>query len=159
RLCLQLVRAVPKAGHADGRRGPHPSPACRRRAGGRADPRAGCPARPALLAEPGGCRHAVPDAPCRRLRFQARADMVAADLRLRGGSKAWRRASARAGGSPGGGPGAASLSGYLTARQVTVLKTPSIFWIRSTISAPIAFTSSASQTAITSYSPVIASAA
>src|ERR1700674_2399847 len=49
--------------------------------------------------------------------------------------------------------------GYLTARQVTVLNTPSIFWILSTISDPIELTSGASQTAITSYSPVIASAA
>src|ERR1700674_3153790 len=50
-------------------------------------------------------------------------------------------------------------NGYFTARQVTVLKTPSIFWILSTISDPIELTSAASQTAMTSYSPVIASAA
>src|SRR5256884_2395760 len=48
---------------------------------------------------------------------------------------------------------------YFTARQVIVLKTPSIFWILSTISEPIELTSGASHTAITSYSPVMASAA
>src|SRR5919197_1165529 len=49
--------------------------------------------------------------------------------------------------------------GYFTARQVIVLKTPSIFWILSTINEPIELTSGASHTAITSYSPVMASAA
>src|SRR6185437_8504799 len=49
--------------------------------------------------------------------------------------------------------------GYFTARQVMVLKTPSIFWILSTIKEPMELTSGASQTAITSYSPVMASAA
>src|SRR5207253_1663265 len=34
-------------------------------------------------------------------------------------------------------PRSAFLFSYLTARQVTVLKTPSIFWILSTISVPI----------------------
>src|SRR5439155_27140188 len=48
---------------------------------------------------------------------------------------------------------------YFTARQVIVLKTPSIFGILSTISEPIELTSGASHTAITSYSPVMASAA
>src|SRR5205807_3522683 len=48
---------------------------------------------------------------------------------------------------------------YFTAKQVIVLKTPSIFWILSTISEPIELTSGASHTAITSYSPVMASAA
>src|SRR5438046_10608920 len=49
--------------------------------------------------------------------------------------------------------------GYFTARQVIVLKTPSIFWILSTMREPIELTSGASQTAMTSYSPVMASAA
>src|SRR5205807_3581199 len=47
---------------------------------------------------------------------------------------------------------------YVTARQVTVLKTPSIFWMFSTMIPPIALTSSPSSRAITSYSPVMASA-
>src|SRR6185312_8296389 len=59
----------------------------------------------------------------------------------------------------GSGRAAAERGGYFTARQVIVLKTPSIFWILSTIREPIEFTSGASQTAMTSYSPVIASAA
>src|SRR5437773_11329036 len=58
----------------------------------------------------------------------------------------------------GGGAGRAGPR-YFTARQVMVLNTPSIFWILSTIREPMELTSGASHTAMTSYSPVMASAA
>src|SRR4029077_1720836 len=114
----------------------------------------GCPRRTRVAGRLRGGRDGKA-APGRRLVFTPGAHLVAIGGQLRAGDAADGRVALR----PARSRACARTGGYFTAKQVTVLKTPSIFWILSTINEPIELTSGASHTAMTSYSPVIASAA